>query len=602
MSNYTPLNLKLSDLVAQVEAGSIQLPDFQRPFVWSKVNQRALIDSLQKGYPVGSLLFLEIAPGQASNSPFGRKTFDQASFPDVSDDSLNNSLRYLVLDGQQRMTTSFLAFSAKSKSPKWHFLDVAKLFDDVSGRANEPVDFKEYLVYRAKEMHPQGLLLSKNLLALPMILGDMSELRNLLTMYADNLANAGKSELADFARANLYSYFDQLHTYQFPVVVLPSNLNLEAVANVFTQLNTSGVRLSAFDLCVSRLFPTGLRLRTMWDEAKSEPGVALLDSDGTSLLQAIHLRSELSVKKSALVNSVSKAVISAQWPSTVAGFNSVYEILYRFGVSSSKTLPYDSVGSAIVAAHVEAGPPTGVAAATDRASKIRRWVLQTGLNMRYTEGSDSKKPDDYAQALNWFKNNTEPKFLTPVTWHNSMPDTKNNGARYRVLLSMLNERAPRDFLQETTQLGLDNGHQQAEIHHIFPKAYVGSLPGLEKKDADRMFNMTFLTAESNRLISDNKPSVYLQEIVDAWRETSPHLTEESAWIKLKDLLREHFINDQAFDALQKDDFPRFLKARSEFLKESVASLGIPIVIAGPVDSEDADEVDDLDEVDDSIND
>lgn len=591
MSNYIPLSLKLKDLVDQVESGAIQLPDFQRPFVWTKSNQKGLIDSLQKGYPVGSLLFLEIAPGQAANSPFGRKTFDQANFPELSDEALNNTLRYLVLDGQQRMTTCFLAFSQQSKAKKWHFLQVDKLFEAVGGRANVAIDFKEFLVYKQKDVHPQGLLLTQNLLALPLILGDRNELRTLLAMYADNLTGAGKDDLADFTRANLHSYFDELHSYQFPVVVLPSSLNLEAVANVFTQLNTSGVRLSAFDLCVSRLFPTGLRLRTMWDEVRLEPGVKLLDNDGTGILQTIHLRAGEPVKKSALVNSVSKAVIESKWQTTVTGFDAVHNILHGFGVTSSKTLPYDSVGPAIVAAHIEAGAPIGVQAITDRASKIRRWIIQTGLNLRYTEGSDTKKPEDYSQAVNWFRNNEEPRFLTPVTWHSGMQDARNNGARYKVLLSMLNQKAPRDFLQSTTQLGLDDGrHTQAEIHHIFPKAYVGSLPGLTKKDADKMFNMTFLTAESNRLISDNKPSVYLSAVIEEWRLTNPHLSEEQALKNLKEVLREHYIDETGFAALQADDFAGFLRARANTFKQAVIGVGIPVITAEN-DSPDFDEED-----------
>ena len=50
---------KITDLMAAVHTGKIQLPDFQRGWVWDDARIRSLIASIISGYPVGAAMFLE---------------------------------------------------------------------------------------------------------------------------------------------------------------------------------------------------------------------------------------------------------------------------------------------------------------------------------------------------------------------------------------------------------------------------------------------------------------------------------------------------------------------------------------------------------------
>lgn len=49
----------LSDLLRQIEEETIQLPDFQRGWVWDDSRIRSLIASVSQGYPVGALMSME---------------------------------------------------------------------------------------------------------------------------------------------------------------------------------------------------------------------------------------------------------------------------------------------------------------------------------------------------------------------------------------------------------------------------------------------------------------------------------------------------------------------------------------------------------------
>ena len=50
----------LRDLLDQAHAGRLQLPDFQRSYVWGDDDVKALIASIVRGFPVGALLTLRM--------------------------------------------------------------------------------------------------------------------------------------------------------------------------------------------------------------------------------------------------------------------------------------------------------------------------------------------------------------------------------------------------------------------------------------------------------------------------------------------------------------------------------------------------------------
>jgi hypothetical protein len=220
-------------------------------------------------------------------------------------------------------------------------------------------------------------------------------------------------------------------------------------------------------------------------------------------------------------------------------------------------------------------------------SQIQRWVLQTGFNQRYTEGSDAKKELDYPAALPWFDGGSAPEFLEnyPVIWPENMPHISNSGARYKSFTAMLNSNNPKDFIEPLTTLGIDNQNVQAEIHHVFPKAFLRRR-GLEARASERAFNMTFLSGESNRLISDDPPSVYLNNLINAWStDVFPGLSHEALLTKLEELMASHFIDARALAAMWSDDYEAFLLARSETLRIKLQGYNVSVTVLAQDDEE-----------------
>lgn len=84
--------MKLKEILAQIDAGILVLPQFQRGFVWTRKQVRNLMESLYEGYPIGSMLVWK-----TKADPVILKGVQQASL----------GVNELLLDGQQRLTSLY---------------------------------------------------------------------------------------------------------------------------------------------------------------------------------------------------------------------------------------------------------------------------------------------------------------------------------------------------------------------------------------------------------------------------------------------------------------------------------------------------------------
>lgn len=89
----------LEELLKLCHTGGIQLPDFQRSWVWGEDRILSLIASISRAFPVGALMSLESKKGEASL--FARRRIQGAPSGDDPDE--------LLLHGQQRMTSLYQA-------------------------------------------------------------------------------------------------------------------------------------------------------------------------------------------------------------------------------------------------------------------------------------------------------------------------------------------------------------------------------------------------------------------------------------------------------------------------------------------------------------
>ena len=123
----------LGKILERAADGEIQLPEFQRDYVWGDEDVISLLASIAQGYPIGAILTLEDG-GEVSFKP--RPLEGCIASPEAVEEFL--------LDGQQRITSLNQALSSEKpvltltkknkKVERYYYLDICLLYTSPSPR------------------------------------------------------------------------------------------------------------------------------------------------------------------------------------------------------------------------------------------------------------------------------------------------------------------------------------------------------------------------------------------------------------------------------------------------------------------------------------
>ena len=135
MSTFNINRPMLSEILTDIEIGRIQLPDFQRDWIWDDYRIRSLLASVSQAFPIGAVLTLAVG-GKNSLKPRpieGVTPAEDAEAPNT-----------LILDGQQRLTALFQslkseqgAYTLNNKGKpitRYYYLDMEKCLNDAIDR------------------------------------------------------------------------------------------------------------------------------------------------------------------------------------------------------------------------------------------------------------------------------------------------------------------------------------------------------------------------------------------------------------------------------------------------------------------------------------
>jgi hypothetical protein len=244
ISQIMPLEQVLLDMAS----GRLRLPSFQRPFVWQPDRMLKLFDSIERGYPIGSLVIWE-APRElpSLNSVAGIK------IPPAPKTGLTG----YVLDGNQRLTTLFGALHSQprvrpqteSQKKTWAWDIYRVLGDNISG-------FARFQHWTSDEPYPAKYLPMWSVLR---TIDFLAYKRHLTNEFRDDEVLA--AELIDEAEHVAY----RIKSYQVAVVRLQGSEIGQAI-EVFSRLNSSGQLLSANDLAAARAY------QAQADQAQAQAG------------------------------------------------------------------------------------------------------------------------------------------------------------------------------------------------------------------------------------------------------------------------------------------------------------------------------------------
>lgn len=542
----------LKDLLSEIHSRTTVLPDFQRDFVWDPAETQELIVSIANNYPAGSLLRV-----RDKKRVFAAREFEGAPALD------GHTHTFLVLDGQQRLTSLYQAFYGAGEH--LYFLDLHKLL--------EGADFDEGIFHvRASARYAQDLMefdhqARKLMLPLSILRGGAGGFLQWLLQVTNPLPAEERVKMQDRLTAINKQWIQTIDDYHFPVVTLSDETEPDALCTIFETLNRTGVKLSVFELLTARFWPHNINLRKLWDEAVSKyPIIDEYKVDPYYFLQAISLASRHvpSCKRNDVLN-LGANEINAWWDRVVSGFVEGLRILRDdCKVVSAKWLPYQTMVAplAAVLARLDTSKKPELGA---RREQLKRWFWCAVFGQQYESSPNSKSAKDVTELIDWLNGKGEPETITSFRFDPSVlrEVTPRQRAIYRGTICLILGCAggARDFHTQSIITGNLIEQEGIDDHHIFPAAYLEKAKGIkESKRRDSVLNRTLIDRTTNQMISDRPPSDYLGEI----RKT-PNFPFEA-------VLGSHLLPTGADSPLLSDNFESFLAWRQEKLWEEIKRL------------------------------
>ena len=569
VASFDSTKRPIEEMLRDAGAGKIQLPDFQRGWVWDDHHIRDLIASVSLSFPIGAVMILE-AGGEDVR-------FKTRPIEGAEPLAAETSPETLILDGQQRLTSLFQSLkSGKVVATRdtrdkcinrWYYLDMKKCVGSETDREDAVVAVPEHKVLRTfrgetildlssceKEYENDMFPLSKIFLADDWQQGylDYWEL------------DRAKWDLYKMFNARVIKRFEQ---YQVPVIQLDRETPKEAVCLVFEKVNTGGEPLTVFELLTASFAADDFLLREDWDfrKAKLDAQPILTNMENTAFLQAVTLlaskfRGTISCRRRDILRLTKDQYV--EWaPRVEDGFRKASQFLREQKVFRSSDIPYRTQLVPLAAILADLGS----AGDTDGArQKIARWFWCGVLGEMYGGTTETRLGLDLADVTDWVRGGLEePRTIRDANFQADRLLTlrTRNSAGYKGVHALLMRDGSLDFrkgqpLQEQTV-----NDENIDIHHIFPRLWCQTPKNSIASDLfDSIVNKTAIDAKTNRIIGGNAPSKYLPRLEKIGEMTTDRMDE---------ILRTHRI---PVSELRSDDFWGFFKERAERLLECIESV------------------------------
>lgn len=551
---FYPSSEKLRFLLDSIHNREVALPDFQRDFVWDPRATEELIESILQNYPAGSLLRIK------NKSGFFFAPREVAGAPALD----GHSPSYLVLDGQQRLTSLYQAFYGTGNHR--YFMNLKGLLD--GGDLDDCVFYlrKRRAKRRFGTTEKQA---SELVFPLEVVFGHSDGFEEWLDQVLelrDEHGDEGK-ELKQRLRDLRKTWIQNIEDYEFPVVTLAEETEAEAVCTIFETLNRTGVKLSVFDLLAARFWPENVRLRDLWDDAQTEyPILEEFDVDPYYILQAIAIftaKAAPSCKRGDVLK-MEVGQIQAGWEPVVRGVADMLQMLRDdCGVVLPGWLPYNPIlipAGAVLAKHQSAtGPQVGAIR-----DKMKRWFWCTSFGQVYENSPNSQAVKDVTELTTWFAGGAEPDSVRNFSFE---PDvlretTVRQRALYRGCIALILRSEARDFHSGNRITASMVLEKKIDDHHVFPRGYLAdSGEDVTATLRDCVLNRTLIDKETNIRIGKKAPAVYLAEI-----------EAELGADRLDKVLESHLLPGGASSSLRDGRFSDFLDERQQRFAERIEEV------------------------------
>ena len=573
---------KLDDLLKMVEEGKAQLPDFQRSWVWDDTKICKLIESITSGFPMGAAMFL------ANGGEHIR--FKYRKFEGV--ESENDVIpEWLVLDGQQRLTTLYQVLKSKKATctrletnrdatiKRFYYLDIRKCLDPNADRLDAIVSVSDKKQQTTNIGRTVTLDLSTR----------EKEFENLMfplnITFSANDTDDWRYDMEDYYLNNreyslLFREFSQkilrpILAYSMPVIQLDKETPKEAVCQIFENVNTGGVPLTVFELVTATFAADGHELRKDWEEIKhsfsQKVNCELLrEISGANFLAAMTLlvsyykrvdsgndeRIAVTCKKRDILRLELKDY-KKYHDALVQGFGDAANFLVHQGIYRSRDLPYTSQLIPLAAIYAYDNENSKLLNLGTNQNLLAQWYWCGVMGELYGGANEARFALDILGVFRWMNGGEKPD----TVYRSSIQPTRlltmqtRNSAAYKGIMALILQDSPLDFMTGNRMDIASYIDEDADIHHIFPQAYCEK-QNLPRIKWNSVINKTPIYASSNRSIGGHAPSIYIGTMANKG------LDQEM----IKAAIISHKVN---YDYLFTDDFDAYFIDRAKRLLDRI---------------------------------
>ncbi|MBK8916272.1 MAG: DUF262 domain-containing protein [Phycisphaerales bacterium] len=609
--------VSLEALLRQCGDGKIQLPDFQRSWVWAEDRILSLIASVSCAFPIGALMTLE------SNS--GATIFARRPVQGAHSGANDISPTELLLDGQQRMTSLYQScmrrevvetITPKNKLVRrWFYIDIMKSL--AVGADRDDAIFTVPEDRRIKTNFDKDILLDlaesvREYEQLMFPLNRVFDWDEWQESFGDHWIAKGDAPKRDVFKRFKNEVLNNFKSYHVPVITLAHDTSHEAVCLVFEKVNTGGKPLDAFELLTAMYAARGHKLRDDWLGADGKKGLqtrlaefgraadqsvgVLAKVASTDVLQAIALLFTKRVraeKEAAGVSEHDLPAVRATRQSLLDlpleeylryrdavenGFKRAAKFLRQQCIHRVLDLPYQTQLVSLAAIFAEMGE---AAEHAGQLAKIARWYWCGIFGELYGGAVESRFAKDVVEVPAWLAGGPEPTTVRDGVFRADRLLTMRTrlSAAYKGIHALLMREGAQDF---RTGQGYDLTvffDEGVDIHHIFPQDWCEKRK-INEKIYDSVINKTPLSYRTNRIIGGIAPSEYLAKLELGKKNAKGQIENPPIPAAMLDgYLVSHCISPQF---LRADDFESFMKHRRQALLNLISkNTGHSIVEGAP---------------------
>jgi hypothetical protein len=460
-TKITPSSPRLASLLSDVERGNIKIPVFQRQFIWTDEQIISLLDSIYRGFPVGSLLLWstkEVLKHERNIGGF--------ILPETPEDYPVNYL----LDGQQRLTTLYGVFHSGDLTADLELADRFNICyipeDDI------------FLHHRSTE--------GKKKISLRDVL-DTTKLLSHLSKFTPDESK------------NIAIVTERFKDYEFPVVTIKERTNKE-VCRIFQRINSSGTPLSNLELLAawtwSDQFDLRREIQTLLDVLE-EKGYEQIDQ--SLLMRMLASITINSIDSDDLVDVDPVILVDGMKVLKTAIFSAVDFLEGQLKIRNVVFLPFPIMLIPITYFYSLIPKPNA-----DQLTQLKKWFWHCAMTQRYKAGTnrlvlidlDSIRKIKEGESPFDFNSVKIPSEFFQKSW-------RINSAVVKAALCLMAQGSPKSFLTGSeVDLGtVLSAYNAREFHHIYPKAFLSNI-GIGFHEANIIANICFLQSSDNKMISE----------------------------------------------------------------------------------------------------